>query len=67
MYVLAGEPVDLDRFRPAEGEEPSTETLDRATVAIMDAIVALVEELRGETAPEGRWDVRTRTRVTPNR
>lgn len=66
VHVLGGDPVDLDRFR-TEGEDPSPETLDLATVAIMDAIVALVEELRGEKAPEARWDMRTGTRVVPTR
>lgn len=66
VYVLGGDPVDLDRFR-TEGEDPSLETLDLATVAIMDAIVALVEQLRKDTAPEGRWDMRTGSRVVPRR
>lgn len=60
VHVLAGEPVDLDRFR-TDGE-PTPAALDAATTAIMDAVVALVEQLRGDTAPEGRWDTRTRTR-----
>ena len=66
VYVLGGDPVDLDRFR-SEGEDPSPETLDLATVAIMDAIAALVEELRHEKAPEGRWDTRVGARVAPRR
>ncbi len=65
VHVLAGSPVDLDRFR-GEGE-PSLATLDQATIAIMDAVVALVEQLRGETAPEGRWDMRASARVTIKR
>lgn len=66
VHVLAGDPVDLDRFRTG-GERPSPEAVDQATVAIMDAVVALVEELRGESAPEGRWDTRLRARVAPGR
>ncbi|MDO5736525.1 MAG: lysophospholipid acyltransferase family protein [Propionibacteriaceae bacterium] len=62
VHVLAGEPVDLDRFRT--GEEPTLRELDLATTAIMDAVVALVEQLRGEKAPEGRWDTRKKARVS---
>ena len=65
VHVRVGEPVDLERFRT--GGEPSHETLDRATTAIMDAVVALVEELRGEAAPEGRWDTRTNAREPQRR
>lgn len=66
VHVLAGDPVNLDALR-REGEDPSPETLDRATTLIMDAIGALVEELRGESAPEGRWDTRVSARVAPPR
>lgn len=65
VYVLGGDPVDLDRFRT--GEDPTPEMLDLATSAIMDAIVALVEQLRMDTAPEGRWDTRIGRRVVPKR
>ena len=64
VHVLGGDPVDLDRFRNA-GEEPSNETLDQATLAIMDAVLSLVEELRQSKAPEGRWDMRKGERVLP--
>lgn len=66
VHVLGGDPVDLDRFR-TDGKDPSSETLDLATVAIMDAIVSLVERLRDEKAPEGRWDMRAGRRVNPKR
>lgn len=66
VHVLAGDPVDLDRFR-TEGKDPTLETLDLATTAIMDAVGALVEILRGESAPEGRWDTRVGARVQPPR
>ncbi|HXR45588.1 MAG TPA: lysophospholipid acyltransferase family protein [Pseudolysinimonas sp.] len=51
--VLIGEPVDLS---PWEGKPLNAETLAAATLAIMQAITALVEQLRGETAPAERWD-----------
>lgn len=64
VYVLAGDPVDLERFR-SEGKEPSNEALDQATLAIMDAVTALVEDLRQRKAPKGRWDMRRGERVVP--
>lgn len=66
VHVLAGDPVNLDQFR-REDEDPSPEMLDLATTTIMDAVSALVEELRGESAPEGRWDTRIGARVASPR
>ncbi|MGO1385355.1 MAG: lysophospholipid acyltransferase family protein [Arachnia sp.] len=66
VHVLGGDPIDLDRFR-AKGVNPTSETLDLATAAIMDAIVELVEQLRKEKSPEGRWDMRARKRIQPQR
>ena len=65
VHVLAGEPVDLERFRT--GEYPTLKALDLASVAIMDAVVELVEQLRGGPAPEGRWDMRAGARVPQRR
>ena len=48
-----GPPVDLDRFR---GRPLEPALLAEATGVVMDAITALLEELRGETAPKERWD-----------
>ena len=49
----AGDPVDLDDLR----DKPLTEeVLREATDRIMAAITALVEDLRGETAPAVRFD-----------
>lgn len=61
VSLLVGDPVDLARFR-GEGE-PSKETLEAATVAIIDAITALVEQVRDEEAPTDRWDMRIGARV----
>jgi 1-acyl-sn-glycerol-3-phosphate acyltransferase len=48
-----GDPVDLDDLR----DKPLTEAvLHEATDRIMAAITALVEDLRGETAPAVRFD-----------
>lgn len=51
--VLFGEPVDLSEWA-GKAAEPAA--LQAATARIMAAVTALVEELRGETAPAERWD-----------
>ncbi|MDO5092681.1 MAG: lysophospholipid acyltransferase family protein [Propionibacteriaceae bacterium] len=63
VSVLAGPPVDLGTF--AVDPEPSREDLVAATQHIMSSLTALVADLRGETAPEGRWDMRIGARVSP--
>lgn len=56
VWVTAGPPVDLSDLygRPLEGA-----VLREATDRIMDAITALLAELRREEPPAERWDVRT--------
>jgi 1-acyl-sn-glycerol-3-phosphate acyltransferase len=51
--IIIGEPLDLS---PWMGRKLDAETLSQATLFVMQAITALVEELRGETAPAERWD-----------
>ncbi|QHC67010.1 1-acyl-sn-glycerol-3-phosphate acyltransferase [Rathayibacter sp. VKM Ac-2759] len=51
--VLVGDPVDLSAFR---GRSLDSATLNEASAVVMAAITALLEELRGETAPEKRWN-----------
>ena len=51
--VKVGDPVDLSAFR---GRPLDNTTLTEATAVIMDAITALLEDLRGEKAPSERWD-----------
>jgi 1-acyl-sn-glycerol-3-phosphate acyltransferase len=55
IHIVAGDPVDLadlvDRPRTAE-------VLAEATERIMAAITAIVEDLRGESAPAERFDPR---------
>ena len=60
MRVLAGAPVPLDDLY---SDEPSREAVKTATSRIMDAITDLVEQVRHETAPAGRWDARAGVRV----
>lgn len=50
---IFGEPVDLSRWK---GKPLTAKTLAEATTAVMQAITALVEELRDEKAPVERWD-----------
>jgi 1-acyl-sn-glycerol-3-phosphate acyltransferase len=51
--LLAGPPVDLSEFY---GKEPTPQVLAEVTEVIMDAVTRLLEELRGEQAPAGRFD-----------
>jgi 1-acyl-sn-glycerol-3-phosphate acyltransferase len=55
VRARAGAPVDLDDLR---GRPLTPEVLAEATDRIMDAITALLEELRGEPAPTDRFDPR---------
>lgn len=55
LTVVAGPPVDLSRFH---GVEPTNEVLHEATEEIMRAITALLEEVRGEKAPDEPYDHR---------
>jgi 1-acyl-sn-glycerol-3-phosphate acyltransferase len=50
-----GPPVDLTRWT---GSEPTAEVLREVTTAVMDAITAELEVLRGERAPARRYDPR---------
>lgn len=51
--VIVGEPLDLSKYRD-RGLDPAT--LNAATAELMDAIAALLAELRGEEPPAQRWD-----------
>jgi 1-acyl-sn-glycerol-3-phosphate acyltransferase len=53
IRIKFGDPVDLSAFR---GRPLDSGTLTEATSVVMDAITALLEDLRGEKAPEQRWD-----------
>lgn len=55
MRIHAGEPVDLSDLA---GEELTPELLHRATDRIMDAITALLEDIRAAQAPPTRFDPR---------
>jgi 1-acyl-sn-glycerol-3-phosphate acyltransferase len=53
VQVRFGEPVDLSAFR---GKPLDSALLTAATSVVMQAITAELEVLRGESAPEIRWD-----------
>jgi 1-acyl-sn-glycerol-3-phosphate acyltransferase len=53
VSIKIGDPVDLDRFR---GRNLDSATLNEATAVVMDAVTRLLEDLRGEKAPDKRWN-----------
>ncbi|ODA90201.1 acyl-phosphate glycerol 3-phosphate acyltransferase [Leifsonia xyli subsp. xyli] len=53
IAVKVGDPVDLSAFT---GRSLDAATLNEVTDVIMAAITALLADLRGEKAPETRWD-----------
>ncbi|HEY6796301.1 MAG TPA: lysophospholipid acyltransferase family protein [Kineosporiaceae bacterium] len=53
VHVLAGPPVD---FSAVAGSPADAETLRAATDLILDAITALLVQLRAGTPPAQRWD-----------
>jgi 1-acyl-sn-glycerol-3-phosphate acyltransferase len=53
IHITFGDPVDLSAFR---GQRLDSKVLADATDVVMQSITALVEDLRGETAPATRWD-----------
>ncbi|MDO5533916.1 MAG: lysophospholipid acyltransferase family protein [Propionibacteriaceae bacterium] len=59
VEVMMGDPVDLDDLHG----RTDVEAMRLATGRIMDAVTALVEQLRGEERPEGIWDPRAGERV----
>ncbi len=53
VSFLVGDEIDLDRFRKPN---PAPAEVLEATEVVMSAITKLVEQLRGENAPDRRWD-----------
>lgn len=53
LWATAGAPLDIDDLR---GRPVTRELLDTGTTRLMDAITALLEEIRGEKAPAQRLD-----------
>ncbi len=56
VVMKAGDPVDLSDLM--SDEKASTAVINQATARIMAALVAIVEDLRGEQAPAERFDPR---------
>lgn len=53
VSFLVGDEIDLSRFRKPN---PQPSEVLEATEVVMAAITKLVEQLRGEKAPDRRWD-----------
>lgn len=53
ITVLFGKPIDLSAFA---GKPLDIKVLNQATLILMNAITDLQAQLRGEKAPEKRWD-----------
>jgi 1-acyl-sn-glycerol-3-phosphate acyltransferase len=53
VLVKVGDPVDLSEF---SADDMSGKNLTAASEKVMNAITALVEDLRGEKAPKVRWN-----------
>jgi hypothetical protein len=53
VKIKVGDPLDLSAY---EGKPLNNATLTAATNDLMNAITALLEDLRGEKAPATRWD-----------
>ena len=62
--LVVGEPVDLSAFA---GKTLDKTTLTEATNLIMDAITALLADLRGEEPPAERWDPAAHNQATHGR
>lgn len=56
VNVVVGDPVDLSDLRGRAGEQSA---LNEATSRLMNAITALLEDLRDEKAPAERWNPST--------
>jgi 1-acyl-sn-glycerol-3-phosphate acyltransferase len=55
MHLRAGPPIDLSEF---DGQPVDAELLRAVTEKIMQSLTALLEQIRGEKAPEVRFDPR---------
>ena len=55
---------DLLEHQESWGEWPNAEDADELTRRIRVRMTRIMEEIRGEKAPDGYWDFRTMKRVT---
>ncbi|MDF1487957.1 lysophospholipid acyltransferase family protein [Tessaracoccus caeni] len=60
VYIEAGDPIDLSPWAGRTDKEAQLEV----TEVILDTLTAMVSEIRGFPAPEGRYDARVGARVT---
>lgn len=58
VTFLVGEPVDLSDLRTTGERDAKAErqAIEEATRRVMDAVTGLLADLRGEEAPQERWD-----------
>ncbi len=61
IRVIMGDPVDLSKW---EGRADDSDAVRASSRSLMDAVTALVSELRGEEPPAGMWDSRVGHRET---
>ncbi|MFD0279094.1 lysophospholipid acyltransferase family protein [Kitasatospora sp. NPDC127111] len=60
VTVAAGPPVDLSKY---QGQELTAQVLKDATEDIMEAITAVLADIRGEEPPAERYDMRAAARA----
>ena len=67
MRVKVGPALDLASLvaDPSPEAKHTRTELGVVTDAMLDAITAELEEIRGEKAPEGRWNPRAKRREAP--
>ena len=63
IHVRVGDPVDLSDL---EGKELTEQLLDTATTRLMDALTAMMAEVRGELPTTPRIDVHSLSRPKSN-
>ena len=60
VYIEAGDPIDLSAWAGRTDKQAQREV----TELILDTLTAMVSEIRGIPAPEGRFDARQGKRIT---
>ncbi|MFW0184534.1 lysophospholipid acyltransferase family protein [Rothia sp. CCM 9418] len=66
VQVKIGDPIDFSDLQGSSpAAAPTREDLTTATERMVSAITALLEDIRGEKEPEGRWNPITRRRELP--
>ncbi|WP_237188100.1 lysophospholipid acyltransferase family protein [Rothia nasimurium] len=68
VKIVVGEPLDFSDLvaTPDHGEKPTSEDLAAVTNRMLDEVTHLLEGLRGEKAPAGRWNAVLNLRQAPD-